>query len=393
MCDLTFYLKEKLGKGSYGSVYRVITDENQEFAIKQCKVSEEGIPSILEPSIMSSIVHPCINHALDIYCSKDHVYILTSKAENDLGHFVRKNEIKDYHLLKSWCYAIACGVACLHSRGIIHGDIKGGNVLLYNDNTVKLTDFTLSVKKFERNQTFKHTVCTCTHRPLECLLGREWDESLDIWSLGCTFFEIIYGRCLFPFQGDLCKKEEDQYNEKMLKIRQRRRAANCIMDWDKHNESELWDIDYNRFYQCPIIEELKDINILIEKMLTVDVSKRINIIDIMNDPIFTPYNTPLYKQFHIINPSTCNINDINIEEYEEAKKEAKNCDKHVYKRAMKLYRRAYTISSIDNLTKIKACMLIASKVVLGYSTHPIIENDVIDTEKIICHYLSFRVHV
>lgn len=413
-----FYLKEKLGKGSYGSVYKTICDE-EEYAIKQCKLSNKGIPFILEPCIMSSIVHPTLNNALDIYCSKDHVYILTNIAKNDLGHYVRDYEVKDFDLILFWCYSIACAVACLHSQGIIHGDIKGGNVLLYHDNTVKLTDFTLSIRKYKDDQKFSHTVCTCTHRPLECLLNRKWDESLDIWSLGCTFFEIAYGKSKFPYQGDLCKLEQDIYKDRVLKIRQRKRAANCIINWgnemnmindglSKEDNYDMFDIDYHKHHNLE--SQVKDVkyeklNRLIHKMLEINPDKRLNIREVIKDSIFDKFRSDNISMlsYSIINPTSSSKRDIASEDYLEAKKitedEIDNCDvkieeyskQLIYKKSLKIYKRSYPLEDIINDLRIKACIMIASKIVIGFYFKDDINEELIDIEKNICHYLNFRI--
>jgi len=391
-----FYMKEILGKGSYGMVYSVIDENNEEYAIKQCKVGRDGIPSILEPSIMSSIIHPSINNAIDIYCSNNHIYILTLKAQSDLGKYVRTNRDTDMNILINWCYQITTAVACLHSQGIIHCDIKAGNVLLFEGNA-KLTDFTLSVKKNKINQEFNHSVCTCTHRPLECLLSKPWDESLDIWSLGCTFFEIIYGKSLFTYQGELTKQEEDEHDEKTLKIRQKRRTANCIMDWDNEINGashKLWDINFKK-YSLPINNY--GINKLILKMLNTDPKKRPAIIEIMNDKIFDVYRSDKYINFDIITPSSCSKSEICENDINEIKSFAdsieEEVDSQVIRKAFKIYKRAYSLQGIDNEVKFKTCLYIASKIIMGYIYNiKHVNAEILEAEKKISHYLSFRLH-
>ena len=98
--------------------------------------------------------------------------------------------------------SIVLGVMHLHQRRIIHGDIKGHNVLIFNGEA-KLSDFGLSCFILEgQKQTFRSSVkmYTSTHRPPEVWKTNTWGFAADIWSLGCTFFEIIYGYSLFPMQ-------------------------------------------------------------------------------------------------------------------------------------------------------------------------------------------------
>lgn len=262
--------KKILGKGSYGEVFLSIdTRNNKELAVKKCGIGKSGIPNLMESYIMSSLVHPHLNGANKVVASESNLYIVQERAEMDLGKKLRSPEYRSATMItldkiKSWCHSIAQAVACLHSNDIIHADIKGSNVLLFNDENVKLTDFTLSTKKWRKDDRFKHTVCTYTHRPPECFLKSEWDESLDIWSLGCTFYEIAYGKLLFPYQGkDLEKDKGERKKEpktsgdkKKLKLKEKERRTilnqrmiNAMIDWSRSDYQSKYDVYHGGRYR------------------------------------------------------------------------------------------------------------------------------------------------
>lgn len=193
-----------LGHGSYGDVYLARDEYQKSYAVKCCEITNTGISNILEATIMGSFSHPCLNNALHIQASAKKLYIIQDLAESDLAKHTRRvrgNHQPSLAELRQWCFCLSQAVAVLHSRGVIHADIKASNVLLYADGAIRLSDFTLATKKWRKGEKFTKNVCTCTHRPLECLLKQEWDEALDIWSLGCTFYEIAYGVLLFPYQN------------------------------------------------------------------------------------------------------------------------------------------------------------------------------------------------
>ena len=80
----------------------------------------------------------------------------------------------------------------LHSRNIIHGDIKLSNVLM-KDNDVLLSDFSLSVLSFHENyRIYNNETYSYHYRPPEVNSGRGYTFKADVWALGCTFYELLY---------------------------------------------------------------------------------------------------------------------------------------------------------------------------------------------------------
>ena len=118
---------------------------------------------------------------------------------------LQQHHSPDHALSRRWCQQLALAVQYLHSHQIIHCDIKAANVLLYSDNNIKLTDFSISIKKWSKSEIFTRGACTSTHRAPECIEGKAWSEKIDIWSLGCTFYEFMFGASLFA--GSTSKKE------------------------------------------------------------------------------------------------------------------------------------------------------------------------------------------
>jgi serine/threonine protein kinase len=120
--------------------------------------------------------------------------ILMPLADTDLYKFMKKHPvgIKNKTLLLKICWQLACAIGFLHSRNIIHGDIKLSNVLM-KDNDILLSDFSFSSLSFNENYRIYNSETYSYHyRPPEVNSGRGYNFKADVWALGCTFYELLY---------------------------------------------------------------------------------------------------------------------------------------------------------------------------------------------------------
>lgn len=392
-----------LGHGSYGDVFLATDEHNNQIAVKKCPLDKNGIPNILEASIMSSMAHPYLNRALRIEASASKLYIFQDLAAADLSQRTRRdkgNHKPGLEELRRWCFCLAHAVHELHKNSIIHADIKASNVLIYPDGSVRLTDYTLATKKWTQTQKFTHNVCTCTHRPLECLLRRNWDEALDIWSLGCTFYEIAYGELLFPYQGVL--EPNHKAKDREAKTRLRDRSINALIDWSARGPNPPTSfevigvsqipIDYIQYAFCDDYNkaEMNCFNNLICKMLLVDPDQRPNIREVLAHPFFDELKAPIYLS--IQRP----LNKISVAEQARVTRyiQRYSADLIVQSLALNIYRRGNDLSHISEQIRSAACTWIASKIVIGYPPAmglPL--HQILATEREICHNLVFRLHM
>ena len=96
---------------------------------------------------------------------------------------------------------IAQGLAKAHNQGILHRDIKPGNVLITNEGIVKIIDFGLAKYANETGMTRTgSTLGTLAYMSPEQVQNEPVDERTDIWSLGVMFYEMLTGKR--PFEGD-----------------------------------------------------------------------------------------------------------------------------------------------------------------------------------------------
>jgi serine/threonine protein kinase len=201
-------------------------------SIQIAKLVEANSRNLFELFVSTAISHPYLNSltSAEIIEQNDRpndplICLVSDCAVTDLALRVRSSPV-DLNVIQSWIRMILMAIDELHAHKIVHGDIKAKNILLTVDNQIKLTDFGLSF--FELTNT-GHSVCTYTHRPIEAWLKRELSIKLDIWSLGCTIFELLAGRSLFPTQDF----DTETFDKDLLKAR----MINCILDWaDRYNQ-------------------------------------------------------------------------------------------------------------------------------------------------------------
>lgn len=216
-----------LGSGGFGDVFEVTTDndKNRKYALKVITTNpreEEGIPCLMEASIMASYDHPYLNNALSIETSGGSLYILQDVAQGTLFDWIGSRNVDDFWI-GDIINNIAQALSFLHNNGITHGDVKSTNVLVFKENDsiiFKLSDFNLTTFHDWHSNI---PVCTDSHRPLEAWLGDDWDEKIDIWGLGCIVYNAKYGDALFERQD----KESPSGERRKMYI-------NALYDWKNY---------------------------------------------------------------------------------------------------------------------------------------------------------------
>jgi len=380
---------QDVGKGAYGQVLIGKNEYGKKLAIKCCKFDETGIPNILEASIMKSILHPNINHALEIFVSSSMLYIIQDLAITDLHSYTsiyKQNHLCTFEELNHIFSSLLQAVTILHHQNIMHCDIKASNVLMFPNNSIKLADFSLATIKKEK--LYNHTVCTSTHRSLECFLKQGFDESLDIWSLGCTFYEIANQEFLFPNQ---CVDKNN--SKKTIKQLTSYKCINAIIDWANFTQQPIEIKHYPINYTgINIHEKFKENNftqMIIKKMLMIDSSKRPKAIDLLkmfNIKCENPkliYNKRKELDFseeaRVVRYIQQIVEDVDIQEI-----------------AYQLYKQL-NLPDLSEYYKSIGCTWIAIKIITG--GQPLLqeidvnEKELLELEKTICNHLHFRLHL
>lgn len=374
----TITLDKPLGKGAYGTVYLCRDENGEELAVKCIKTQDFGIPSLIEASIMSVIHHPNLSKAIKIHSTPEKLYIVQELAISDLRIYRLNNEITE-ELTYRWVHMICQGIRCLHKHDIIHGDIKASNILVYPGERIKISDFTLATNTKWRNN---YRPCTPTHRPLEVWLGNTWDKSVDIWALGCTIFELVYGKTLFVNQT-------------------RDASINALLDWYnylpvQYRYSEIYVSPREAFhYSFSLPDSFNTsswINRLILSTLIIHPTHRPSIDKILRKDEFVSY--PTVPSMVISAPVTVLLSKTET-------KLRKNLsyvlnDEITVELAYNLYSRLTGMINANDKIKMATCAWIAHKMVhrenISLSILPCELHEILQMERNICNYLSYRLY-
>ena len=131
--------------------------------------------------------------------SLDKIYVVMEYMEHELKDLMDNINYKfKQSEIKSLVKQLLLGLDYLHSRFIMHRDLKTSNLLYNNKGILKICDFGLARKFYTSLKVYTLPVVTLWYRAPELLLG--WDKysaAIDMWSVGCIFAELILKEPLF----------------------------------------------------------------------------------------------------------------------------------------------------------------------------------------------------
>ncbi|KAK2960304.1 putative MAPK/MAK/MRK overlapping kinase [Blattamonas nauphoetae] len=290
---------EKIGEGAFSVVYKARSYQSKNLvAIKEMKKvyrSSDDVEKFREIQALRKLSnHPNIIQLLEVvYDQKTgKLGLVFDLMKCNLFEIIDKRK---HHLPVNKCkiiiYQVLLALDHFHRNGIFHRDIKPENILIDGDN-VKLADCG-SCRPIDSKQPFSEYISTRWYRAPECLLtDGYYSFKMDIWGLGCVFFEILMLFPLFPGKDEIDQihrihtvlgSPSEEYLSKIKK------SKHMHFSFPKTNGSGL----------KKLLKASSDTLVdLLTKMLEYDADKRYTARQCLQHPFFSDLwdpNAPLYQ--------------------------------------------------------------------------------------------------
>ena len=202
---LQYRLVRKLGEGGMGVVF-----EAQDIRLERTVAIKVLQPSISEDVEMrerflrearaaSAIDHPnlCTIYTVETAPDGSLLLVMAYYRGQTLAELILDGPIESARI-RDIGRQTASGLHAAHMSGIVHRDIKPGNIFLLNSGTVKILDFGLSRFVHQERFTAPHKIMgTLSYMPPEQLAGESVDYRADIWALGVVLYEMAVGHSPF----------------------------------------------------------------------------------------------------------------------------------------------------------------------------------------------------
>lgn len=200
---------EKIGEGTYGTVYKGIdTQTGEVVALKRIRMGTDqmGVPSsaLREIAVMKKLNQTNVLKLLDVYIQgTNRLYLVFNyMQQGDLKAYWDKNVLSPA-VVKELMRQLLKGLAYCHARSFAHRDLKPQNLLVSDSGELKIADFGLARSMVRPPRAYTHEVVTLWYRAPEVLLGlSHYGLAVDLWAAGCIFAEMAHPRNVPIFPGD-----------------------------------------------------------------------------------------------------------------------------------------------------------------------------------------------
>eukprot|EP00403_Amphidinium_massartii_P035876 CAMPEP_0178433806 /NCGR_PEP_ID=MMETSP0689_2-20121128/33098_1 /TAXON_ID=160604 /ORGANISM="Amphidinium massartii, Strain CS-259" /LENGTH=451 /DNA_ID=CAMNT_0020055851 /DNA_START=9 /DNA_END=1364 /DNA_ORIENTATION=+ len=360
-----YEMTELIGTGSYGSVCKAFDSEGDEgrgqfVAIKRMQHMFDDLIDckriLREVAIMSQLNHEFVVTLFNIPMPQDGIenftelYVVMELCDTDLKKLCRTDVTLQPLHINTLLYNLLVGVLYVHSAGILHRDLKPANILCNQDCAIKICDFGLAraapigdskpqelpdaprespgerddatspivPSSLRTKRTLTGHVVTRWYRAPELILLQDnYNEAIDVWSVGCIYAELLNmlegvrpadrgplfpGSSCFPLSPDSRHSTDYKYHTKG-----KQDQLNMIFSMLGTPTEEEIDMlnrdDAKRYVKCFSSRKGSGIQAkfphapaescdLVSRMLCFNPRARISVDEALKNPIFKEMRTP-----------------------------------------------------------------------------------------------------
>jgi hypothetical protein len=203
----------ELGRGSMGRVFRAYDPHtDREVALKVLvetseldreEAEEARSRFLLEARAAGRLAHPAVVlvYDADVDAETDHPFLAMELVQGrSLAQLLRERDALPWREAVAIAGRVAEALDHAHERGIVHRDVKPGNVLVADDGGVKVSDFGIAKLVGESHTLAGSVMGTPQYMSPEQFQGEPLDGRSDLFGLGAMLYEMVTGEP--PFRGD-----------------------------------------------------------------------------------------------------------------------------------------------------------------------------------------------
>jgi len=260
-----------IGTGSLGKVILVRYKKNKNiYAMKELskskiKINKQEEHSKSERDLMIELTSPFIVNIKFAFQDETKLYIVSEFLQGgDMFYHMHHSTINfTESTVKFYIIELILAIEFLHENNVIYRDLKPENILMNSEGHIKISDFGLS-KKLENQKDKAYTLCgTLQYLAPEILKNKGYDKSVDWWSLGCIYYEMLTGNLPFKTNGNKINldvfEEKIDFDENMnpllinlisqlLNVNPKKRLGYGAQDAKKIKEHQYFnDVDWNKY--------------------------------------------------------------------------------------------------------------------------------------------------
>ncbi|KAM4034415.1 LOW QUALITY PROTEIN: protein kinase C delta type-like [Anomaloglossus baeobatrachus] len=192
-----------LGQGAFGAVLLAEDPSTRkDFAVKI--ISKRAVLAAGEAFVMVerrvlqlASGSPFLVHADFAFQTNLHLVLgLEFVSCGDFFHHLHKKGRLDIPSARFYAAELVCGIQYLHSKGVIHRDLKPGNILVAETGHIKIADFGLAIDNIHGDRTATGYAGTKGYVAPEMMAGEEYNAGVDWYAFGVILKKMLMGECV-----------------------------------------------------------------------------------------------------------------------------------------------------------------------------------------------------